>query len=536
MIAVTGQPTALAVGAGSVWVSGAGGRTVSRIDPQTNSVTATIPSGSDPGALTYGAGALWVANGLHGTISRIDPSSNAVTSTIEVGDGAAAIAIAGGSIWVTNESGASLVEVDPRRGSVVRTIKLGGRPGAMSTAGGRLWVGVRDAGPNHRGGTLVLLNPAPKFDSIDPAIQYNVLPAQLLGMTNDGLVTFKHVGSRDGTQLVPDLANSLPSPADNGRSYTFHLRSGIRYSNRAPVRAGDIRRGIERVFKVNGPARSYYTGIVGGRRCARKPRRCDLSRGIVADDRRGAITFNLTAPDADFLYKLALPFAYAIPAGTPDRDVGRYPVPATGPYMIASYRAHHELRLVRNPAFREWSSAAQPDGYADEIVWKLGVTPEAGTSAVIHGRADWMLSIGQALPVPRLRDLERLYPSQLHVNPLMQTDYMILNVNTPPFDDIRVRRAVNYALDRRAITRLFGSSGAQPTCQVLPPQMPGYVRYCPYTNRGSHDGAWRAPDLTTAQRLVADSGTRRMKVVVWDTPGPERSSRRGAPPSRCFAA
>lgn len=153
-------------------------------------------------------------------------------------------------------------------------------------------------------------------------------------------------------------------------------------------------------------------------------------------------------------------------------------------------------------------------------MWKLGVTPEAGTSAVIHGRADWMLSIGQALPVPRLRDLERLYPSQLHVNPLMQTDYMILNVNTPPFDDIRVRRAVNYALDRRAITRLFGSSGAQPTCQVLPPQMPGYVRYCPYTNRGSHDGAWRAPDLTTAQRLVADSGTRGMKVVVWDTPGP----------------
>jgi peptide/nickel transport system substrate-binding protein len=381
-------------------------------------------------------------------------------------------------------------------------------------------VGVRDAGPSHRGGTLVLLNPASRFDSIDPAIQHNVLPAQLLGMTNNGLVSFKHVGGRDGTQLVPDLATSLPLPAADGRTYTFRLRAGIRHSNGVPVRAGDIRRGIERAFKLKGAGVSFYDGIVGAGQCARDRPRCDLSRGIVADDPRRTITFKLTSPDPDFLYKLALPFAYAIPPGTPDHDVGRQPVPATGPYMIASYWPNHELRLVRNPEFREWSSAARPDGYANEIVWKLGVSPDEGTAAVLDGRADWMLSIGQALPAARLRDLELRYPSQLHANPLMQTDYMILNVNVPPFDDVRVRRAVNYALDRRAIARLFGASGAQPTCQVLPPQMPGYVRYCPYSRRPGRDGAWRAPDLSTARRLIAASGTRGMKVVLWNTPQP----------------
>ena len=369
-------------------------------------------------------------------------------------------------------------------------------------------------------GTLVLLNPAPRFESIDPAIQAQLLPTQLLGMTNDGLVTFKHIAGRDGTQLVPDLATSLPLPADGGRSYTFRLRAGIRYSTGVPVRAADIRRGLERGFKVHGAARSFYSGIVGADRCMRAPERCDLSRGIVTDDHRRTITFNLTSPDPDLPYKLALPYAYAIPAGTPDRDVGTQPVPATGPYMIAGYRPGAELRLARNPEFHEWSRTAQPDGYADEIVWKLGVRPEAGTAAIIDGRADWMQSIGQALPAARLRDLERRYPSQLHANPLMQTDYMVFNVNVPPFNDVRVRRALNYALDRRAITRLFGASGARPTCQVLPPQMPGYAPICPYTSRPRSDGKWNAPDVATARHLIADSGTRGMKVVVWDTPEP----------------
>jgi YVTN family beta-propeller protein len=515
-ITVGDRPVALAAGAGAVWVGG--GRSVTRIDPRSGTVTANVPTGASD--LAYGAGALWASDDVAGTVARIDPARAAVTATLEAGDGPAAVAVAGETVWVADEPGAAVAAIDPSRAAVTRRIALSGRPGAIGSAGGRLWVGVSDPGHSHRGGTLVLLNPARRFDSIDPAIQHNVLPAQLLGLTNDGLLTFKHAAGRDGARLVPDLAVSLPAPSANGRRYTFRLRPGIRYSTGEPVRAGDIRRGIERGFRLKGPGTSLYAGIVGAADCLRGRARCKLARGIVADDRLRTITFNLTAPDPDFPYKLALPFAYAVPPGTPDRDVGLDPIPATGPYEIASYVPGYALRLVRNRQFREWSNAARPDGYADEIVWRLGVSLREGIAAVLDGRADWIQSIGQALPEARLRDIERRFPSQLHVNPLMQTDYVILNVNVPPFDDVRVRRAVNYALDRRAVARLFGGTGAQPTCQVLPPQMPGYIRYCPYTRRPRADGAWRAPDLATARRLVAASGTRGMRVVLWNTPQP----------------
>jgi peptide/nickel transport system substrate-binding protein len=129
-----------------------------------------------------------------------------------------------------------------------------------------------------------------------------------------------------------------------------------------------------------------------------------------------------------------------------------------------------------------------------------------------------MLDYGALPPASRsaaqIRD-----PGQLHVNPALQTDYVVLNVRVRPFDDIRVRRALNLALDRSSIVRLYGGPDvAQPTCQLLPPQMPGYKPYCPYTLHPRQDGAWSAPDLGSARRLVAASGTRGMRVAVLDTP------------------
>jgi ABC-type transport system substrate-binding protein/DNA-binding SARP family transcriptional activator len=487
---VEGHATAIAAAAGGVWVTAADARTLWRLDARTAAATARIPLPGGAAALAFDGHALWVAG--DSGVTRVDPVSGAVTATVPTGGTPAGLAAAAGRIWVADEARGRLLRIDPEREEVTREVRLEGRPSAVAAIGARVWVGVRDRARRHRGGTLVLLNPSREFDSIDPAIQHAVEPAQLLGMTNDGLVTFAHVGGREGTQLVPDLATALPAPTDDGRTYTFRLRSGIRYSDGTPVRASDIRRGIERLSALGSGEASAYAGI-----------------RVIADDERGTITFHLRAPDPDLLFKLALPYAYAVPPGTPDHDVGLHPVPATGPYMIARYRPGHELRLVRNPEFREWSERARPDGFPDEIVWRLGVAPEDGIAEVLAGRADWMLSIGQALPAARLRDLERRFPSRLHVNPLMQTDYMILNVRVPPFDDVRVRRALNLALDRRAIARLFGRGGARPTCQVLPPQMPGYTRYCPYGSR---------PALATARRLVAASGTRGMKVVVWDTP------------------
>src|SRR5205823_3943538 len=153
------------------------------------------------------------------------------------------------------------------------------------------------------------------------------------------------------------------------KAYTFQLRPGIRYSNGALVQPADFRRAIERVFELGSAGAPYYTGIVGAERC-RKGKRCDLSRGIVADRAARTVTFKLTAADGDFLSKLALSFAFAVPVSTPSHDVGTHPVPATGPYRIAEYRKKAKfLRLVRNPHFREWSADAQPHGFPDSIAF-----------------------------------------------------------------------------------------------------------------------------------------------------------------------
>ena len=493
--------TAVAAAAGALWAVGGSG--VARVDPRSGRVVDTITIGGGPDAIVAGAGGLWVANALDGTVSRLDPARDTVTATISVGGEPAGLALDATTLRVADGHRGGVTEIDTERAAVRRVVTAG----EHATAVAGQWVGVRGGGSAHRGGTLTLLFSATAFDSIDPALLYSVQPAQLLGLTNDGLMTFEHVGGRNGTRLVPDLAQAIPAPSRDGRTYTFRLRRGIRYSDGVPLRASDFRRALERLFTAGSPGSGFYTGILGAVRCGAKV--CDLAQGIETDDDAGTVTLHLTKPDPELLYKLALPFAFAVPPGTPPRDVGQHPIPATGPYRIASYD-RRELVLTRNQRFREWSHAAQPDGYPDRIVWRLRVDIDHALDAIASNAADWIWSLG-TLPEARRRELERRNPGQLHVNPVAATSYYILNVHEPPFDDVRVRRALNLALDRRALVRLSGGAeAATPTCQILPPQLPGFRRYCPYPR-----------DLAKARALVAASGTRGTRVVLWQTPEAE---------------
>jgi peptide/nickel transport system substrate-binding protein len=345
----------------------------------------------------------------------------------------------------------------------------------------------------------------------------------MLSLTNDGLVTYRRTGGIVGDTLVPDLATELPSPTEGSRVYTFHLRSEIRYSDGTRVRPEDFRHAIERVFKVgNGYTQAPYTGIIGAPRCIRAPRSCTLRRGIVADDRDNTISFRLAAPDPDFLYKLAFPMADAVPANAPGRDIGRRPLPATGPYMTESAtltprpldrehgRGMRSWTLVRNPRFHEWSADAQPAGYPDRIVLRANAVPPEAVAAIEHG-VDVLLS-PTTKELPRL---ERRYTTQLHSNPNAATFAFVMNTRVAPFNRLAVRRALNYAIDRKRIAALAGGSfEAQPTCQILPPMLAGYQPYCPYTLQANASGAWFAPNLTRAERLIRAAGTRKARVSM----------------------
>ena len=509
------QPTSVAIAAGEVWVAGYDTGTVEEVDPDSGQTIETLRVGDGPSALVAGDGALWVANSLDGTASRIDAQTDSVEATIPVGSGAAALAATKGAIWVANEYSGTVSRIDPHRNEVAATIKVGGSPAALAATGGRLWVGTAALGARHRGGTLRLLTTS-HFPTVDPAL-YDEGPAAngflFMRLAYDTLVTFEAASGPAGLRLVPDLALQVPIPTENGTTYSFRLRPGIRYSDGRLVKAGDFRRGLERLFRLDAPGVDYYMGIAGATACLLHPEHCNLARGVVTDDATGTVVFHLTAPDPDFLFKLT-PYALSapIPPGTPEHDVGLHPVPGTGPYRIASANATG-VRFARNPYFHEWSHAAQPDGYPNTLVWQYSKSRAATVRAIEDGSADWTLDL---IPPAQLRVLQTRFPSQLHTSPAPIVEFVHLNTHAAPFDDVRVRQALNYAIDRRKIAEWYGGpTVATPTCQPLAQGLPGFTRYCPYTLHPRADGVWTAPDLAKARRLVAASGTRGERVDVW---------------------
>jgi peptide/nickel transport system substrate-binding protein len=509
-IGLVSSPYGVTVGAGSLWVTSPDADSVTRIDPVAGQPVQSVSVGADPTAIAYGFGSVWVANTLDSTVSRIDPATGAVTGVISVGNGPTALAVSGSGVWVTDAAG-TVVRIDPATSRVVSNLRVGDPALAVAVVKGVPWVGTGVGYPSrHRGGTLRVLSSL-WCGTYDPAIGFGLCFPPAFGEdTYDTLVTFQSTGGNAGTQLVPDLALAIPAPQAGGTQYTFVLRPGLRYSNGAPVRPEDFRYALERVLQFDPYERSLLSGLIGAREC-QTGWQCDLSRAITVDDHARTVTFHLTAPDEFFLTKLVPTFNAPVPASEPAHPVGTTPVPGTGPYMITRYIQGREVDFARNPYFREWSAAARPDGFPDKIVWRFGLTPAQEVAAIEAGRADWM-----ADPPPNIQALSARYYPQVHIDPQLAIAYAAFNVTVPPFNDLRVRQAVSLAADRNAaVAALGGPDAAQPTCQIIPPGLPGYRRYCPYTVDPSGSGAWVGPDLVRARQLVAASHTEGMRVVVW---------------------
>ncbi len=340
-------------------------------------------------------------------------------------------------------------------------------------------------------------------------------------MTNDGLVALKRVPGPDGETVVADLAQALPTPTNGGRTYAFLLRKGIRYSTGRPVHASDIRYSLERTYSVNAayyikyrptPDQDFYGAIVGAPRCITSPRSCDLSRGIVVDDDAGTITFHLRQPDPDFLAKLAVPYAVAVPPEVPRHDSGLHPVPATGPYMITHYDIRHAV-LERNPNFHEWSHDAQPDGYPDRIVWRVFKKPSQAVSAVEHGTADWLYFTVPGVSTQQIHEIETDYAGQTHPSPY--PSLTALFVESPSLGRDRLaRQAIAYAVDRARLERF-------PSCQRIPANFPGYRPYCPFTIRPGR--TWTAPNMALAHKLARRSASYGRPVSVFSYIGREKA-------------
>jgi peptide/nickel transport system substrate-binding protein len=513
-IAVGGQPVALAVSASGVWVAAEESGTLVRIDPGAGDVVHSIPVGNGPSAVAVGFGAVWAANRQDGTVSRIDPATDHVTDLV-VGVGEpVSLTVARDALWVADAAGA-LRRIDPRTRRVTRTVRTGGSPVALATVGGEIWAPATAAPAAHRGGTLRV---GVRAIDMDPGRGgYNPDSFAAIELAYDGLLDFRRAAGAAGARLVGGLAGAVPQPADGGRRYVFRLRAGLRYSDGTPVRASDVGPSIERALVITrGDAGlpPLFDAIRGAVDCRTAHRTCDLADGIIADDRTGTVTFRLRRPDPELLRKLTLPLVSVVPASTPRRPQGARAIPGTGPYRVARVVPGRRAVLARNPRFRPRPAEGRPDGFADRVELTMG-TERAHVAAAERGQLD-VAPLFETATAARLAALRARFGTRLRSGSFALMEFAWLNVRAAPFDDPRVRHALALAVDRGRVADLTGGREAgSPTCQLLPPGLPGYRPTCPFTVARSPAGVWVAPDRAEAERLVAASGARGIRVEVW---------------------
>src|SRR6476659_10186583 len=339
-------------------------------------------------------------------------------------------------------------------------------------------------------------------DHLDTGISYAVEGWELLEATNNGLLTFKKASGSAGSVVVPDIATAMPGVTDGGRTYTFHVHPGVRFSppvNRA-VKPSDFQYAVERLFHVGSPGVGFYT-IIQGADAYAAHRAAHIS-GIVANDKAMTIAFHLTHPDGAFLDIMAMPFAFAVPAGMPYKDIStdaQWRV-ATGPYMVKTYVPKQQIVLVRNPNFTQWSPNS-PNGHLNEVSIQIGVTPEQAVNETIDGQLDWYM---EAVPPDRLTELKAQYPGQVHMYPRNNDTYFAMNERLAPFNKLAVRQAVNYAIDRNALVKIFGGQGT-PTENIVPPGFgSAYKPHHLYPH-----------DIAKAKQLIQQAGAEGANVTVW---------------------
>jgi peptide/nickel transport system substrate-binding protein len=518
-IALDGTPNGIAGGAGAVWVTSPDGPAVYRIDPAANAVVRSIAVGAGAGAIAVRGRTLWVANADDSTLSRIDARTNRVTATTVVAARPVGVVASPSAVWVTSADGARLQQIDPVAAQVVLSIRISNAPGPIVSRNGMLWVATSIPASRHRGGTLHVLV-GRDLPALDPATGSTAEAWQLESLTGDGLVGFARVGGPESTVIVPDLARSIPTATDGGTTYHFVLRPGLEYADGEPVRATDVRRTLERVFRLHSNGAPLYADLVGGNACLAAPTHCSLSRGVVANDRTGMVAIRVVRPDPELLSTLSLPYAHLVPSGTPDRPPPDQPPTGTGPYRLTHVEttggATAFARLERNSRFRVWSPSAQPDGFPNTIEVRV-LDPASAADALVQGKAD--IAAAQDIGRSRLAELSRGAPAQLHTAAAAQVSYAVLDTRVPPFDNADARRALSFAVDRNAAAVLAGPRNlTAPACDVLARGLQGSKPYCPYTlDPGA--GRWIGPDLGRAEELVARSGTRGMRVAVNPSPG-----------------
>ena len=348
-------------------------------------------------------------------------------------------------------------------------------------------------------------------DSLDPQDSYTLEGWEGLYNVYVPLLTYKHAQGDAGTEVVPALATDMPQISPDGLTYKLTLRKGMKYSDGTPIKASDFRYAIERLFDLDSGGSPFFEDIVGATDYA--DGKADTISGIEANDQTGEITIKLEKPSGTFVNELALMFAAPVPQNTPKDTVQtNNPIPASGPFMITNVDAPRSYELVRNPQFKTVQAAGAsdvPDAHVDQITITQNKNQSAQAQAVQQNTSDFMVDPPPADLLPQISSQDS---DRFRYEDSINTYYFFMNSQTPPFNDVRVRQAVNYAIDPDALQRIFGGR-LHIDQQILPPGMPGYTDY---------PDLYPGPDMTKAKQLLAEAHPSDMDITVWTDDEPDR--------------
>lgn len=355
------------------------------------------------------------------------------------------------------------------------------------------------------GGTFRVAMPGSSFDSIDPALATVPPPGFLFRATCAYLLNFPDKPPPAGLRLVPEVAADHPRVSRDGRSYTVKIRKGFRYSTGAPVTAKDFAHEINRELNpaLDAVAASSWQDVVGAQDVL--ARKTATARGVVAHG--STLSVHLMKPAADFPARLAS--LCALPASLPFNAEGvQAPVPSAGPYRVSEYVPGQRVVLVRNRFYR-----GNRPHHVDRFVVSLDNDPGGVIDEVEKGKADWGWTANSFF-AQRGTELAARYGinrSQFFVKPGagLGTFLRVLVLNTagPLFkNNVKLRRAVNFAVDRKALLAARGTFAGYNTDQFLPPLVPGF--------RNARIYPLRRPDVARA-RTLARGHTRGGKAVFY---------------------
>ena len=318
------------------------------------------------------------------------------------------------------------------------------------------------AGAPQKGGSLII---AYKDDlaTLDPAIGYDWTNWPAIKMVFDGLLDYD-----SGTTLKPRIAEAMPTVSEDGTVYTFKLRKGVKFSNGRELTADDVVYTITRVLdpKTGSPGAGFFVGIKGAQDFI--DGKATSVEGIKALD-ANTVEFTLSAPDVTFLNKMAINFSFIVPKEEVEKageNFGHAPI-GTGPFTLKEWKSGESLTFVRNP---NYFFEGLP--YLDSITIQVGVAPDVALLRLEKGEIQMMGDPPPGADWARITS-DAAWAKRIEKQPQVNTTYIAINTTMPPFDNLKVRQALNYAIDKQRIVQLLNGR-ATVANQILPPLMPGY--------------------------------------------------------------